>query len=90
LDINGNKEIQLKYPCKNILCKLNKCGACDAEFMINLMCSARDLYNACEEKEKGEDILRTLKNLTDKKLVKNRKGQLKYDIKGCSNLSEKL
>lgn len=75
-----NGKIVLKYPCKNLLCRLNKSGSCDAEYMVDLMCSALDLYSSCKERVIGEEILKTFKSLTGKKLLKDRKGNIKYGV----------
>jgi hypothetical protein len=64
--------------CRNLLCRLNKSGACDAEDMVNLMCSGLDLYNQCQERKDGEELMASLEKIFGKKFIKNSKGEVGY------------
>lgn len=66
------------YPCRNFYCRLNNCGACDAEHMVNLMCSGKDIYDQCKEKEKGEELIKAIEKIAGRKLTKNRKIEVGY------------
>lgn len=69
----------MKYPCKNFYCRLNACGVCNAEDMVSLMCSGKDIYDQCKEKETGERLIKSIEGMTGKKLVKNNKGEVGYN-----------
>jgi len=71
--------MSIKLPCSNLLCRLNKRGACDAEDMVNLMCSGLDLYNQCQERKDGEKLMEALETIFRKKFIKNSKGEVGYD-----------
>jgi hypothetical protein len=67
-----------KYPCKNLLCRINKDGSCNAEDMINLLCSSKDIYDSCKERVDGGDLLKVLGKKFNISIVKNNKGEVVY------------
>ncbi|MDD5650220.1 MAG: hypothetical protein PHF86_07390 [Candidatus Nanoarchaeia archaeon] len=62
------------FPCSNLLCKINSEGFCDAGDMLELMCSPRDIYRQCKERYVGSIIMDCLKNLMNKQIIKDSKG----------------
>ena len=66
-------------PCRNLFCRLNKCGACDAENLIDLLCSGYDFYKGCEERREGKRLIKVIESIFGKKLIKNSKGEIGYD-----------
>jgi hypothetical protein len=70
--------MSILLPCQNLLCRLNKCGNCDAEDMVNLLCSGQDLYDQCKEREEGSKLLSALEKVMGNKFIKNSKGEVGY------------
>lgn len=65
--------------CRNLFCGLNKEGVCDAENMLDLLCSGYDIYKNCSERQEGSKLIKAIESIFGKNLVKNNKGEIGYD-----------
>ena len=70
---------QNNLPCQNLFCRLNKGGACDAEDMLDLLCSGYDFYKDCGERREGRRLMKVLESIFGKKFRKDNKGGIGYD-----------
>lgn len=66
------------FPCGNLLCRINNEGYCDAEHLIDVLCSSKDFYDQCKERTTGDELLKSLEKFINTKFIKNKKGEVGY------------
>lgn len=66
------------FPCGNLLCRINDNGYCDAEYLVNVLCSSQDFYDQCKERTTGQDLIKSIERFLGVKFIKNNKGEVGY------------
>ena len=65
-----------KHPCKNLFCRINIKGHCDAGHMMSLLCSGEDIYQDCKERIYGEKLIVSLSQFSGIDFFKDHKNNL--------------